>query len=458
MKTLRMQSRRGEPRSDRARLAPRIDALTSGGRSRVGLWMMVCVSLIFGVQAIDAQTARERRLLLNEYVSPEELISMSKTLPFDKAMSLFTDFSKKYLNKIIVDPMNNKKEIGIDVENQYWLQAFETVLRANSLWYEEKEEYFQIFSPSDSARAVSERAAAAVPRDTLGKLVLKNRDVKISSVFFDVDVVKSINAGINWSFLYNDTTRKAVQFGGDFSSGIADPTKQQQTGGTTGGQQVQAPGFVGRVIPSVNFTNISALISFFQSSKLGDVISSPQVVVSSGQEGKIQVGQDFYISTHDFAGNLVQQLQSAGIIIIVKPVVYEERGMRFINLTITAENSTIASAGASPIINRSSVKTSSVLLDGEETVIGGLYTTTESSERAGIPFLKDLPWYVFGLRYIFGYDNNSTAKKELIILLKAEIVPTLEERVADKLKRQENLIEKQRQEYERDIERHKVKR
>jgi type IV pilus assembly protein PilQ len=286
---------------------------------------------------------------------------------------------------------------------------------------------------------------------------MKNRDVKISSVFFSVDVVRSLNAGINWSFLYNDTTRRSVQLGGDFSSGIIDPKNQQQ-GSSSAAQQVQAPGFLGRVVPTVNFTNISALVSFFQSHKLGDVISSPQVVVSSGKDGKIQVGQDFYIATRDFAGNTVNQVQSTGIIITVKPTVYEERGLRFINLDITAENSTIASAGASPIINKSSVKTTSVLYDGEETVIGGLYTTTENTERAGIPFLKDLPWYIFGLRYIFGYDNTSSAKNELIILLKAEIIPTLEERVADKMKRQDNLIEKMREEFDRDIEKHKIKR
>ena len=45
-----------------------------------------------------------------------------------------------------------------------------------------------------------------------------------------------------------------------------------------------------------------------------------------------------------------------------------------------------------------------MLNDGEETVLGGLYSTTKTSTRAGVPFLRDLPWYVFGLRYIFGSE------------------------------------------------------
>src|SRR5450759_3464748 len=77
--------------------------------------LYLCAALIVGSYSATAQSNRERRLMLNEYVSPEELISMSKTLPFDKSVSLFTDFSKKYLNKIIVDPLNNKKEIGLSL-------------------------------------------------------------------------------------------------------------------------------------------------------------------------------------------------------------------------------------------------------------------------------------------------------------------------------------------------------
>jgi hypothetical protein len=40
-----------------------------------------------------------------------------------------------------------------------------------------------------------------------------------------------------------------------------------------------------------------------------------------------------------------------------------------------------------------------------------------------------LPWWFFGLRYIFGSDNVQVEKRELVILIKAEILPTLKERL-----------------------------
>jgi type IV pilus assembly protein PilQ len=77
--------------------------------------------------------------------------------------------------------------------------------------------------------------------------------------------------------------------------------------------------------------------------------------------------------------------------------------------------------------------TSIILLNGEETVVGGLYLNDAKTVRRGIPFLKDLPWWVFGLRYLFGYDKDEVAKKELIIILKANISPSIQERVATRL-------------------------
>jgi type IV pilus assembly protein PilQ len=68
------------------------------------------------------------------------------------------------------------------------------------------------------------------------------------------------------------------------------------------------------------------------------------------------------------------------------------------------------------------------MLNGEETVIGGLFVNEEANVRNGIPFLKDLPWWVFGIRYLTGSDETIIRKKELVILLKTELVPTLQER------------------------------
>lgn len=425
--------------------------------------LLVITGALLLAQVSAAQNNRERRLMLNDYVAPEELVSMSQTLTFDKAMLLFSDFSKRYLNKIIVDASNRKTAIGVDIENKYWLQAFEDVLRANRMWYDEREEFFYVYAPADTQKGASPGAAMAQAAiDSSSKVMFRQRDVRISSVFFTVDVVKSLNAGVNWSFLYKgDTTQlgsRPTQFGSEFYSGFEDPAvkaAQSGSGGGSGATTVIPPGFFARVTPAISFTNITALISFFQNNQLGDVLSGPSIVVSSGKQGRIQVGQDIFITTKDFAGNTIQQPVSSGIIIDVKPTVYMENDIKFINLDVKAERSTVS---AGPIINKSTAQTFSVLYDGEEMVLGGLYTNVESESRGGVPLLKDLPWWVFGLRYLFGYEQTTSSTQELIILLKAEIVPTIEERFSTAAsKKGQNLIEQTRQQNAQEIEKFKKK-
>ena len=54
-----------------------------------------------------------------------------------------------------------------------------------------------------------------------------------------------------------------------------------------------------------------------------------------------------------------------------------------------------------------------------------------------IPILKDLPWWVFGLRYLFGFNSTANSRRELVVLIKAELVPTIEERMAETVKPQD---------------------
>lgn len=92
-----------------------------------------------------------------------------------------------------------------------------------------------------------------------------------------------------------------------------------------------------------------------------------------------------------------------------------------------AERSTANPDPVSTIINKQEAVTQVLLYSGESTVIAGLYETDELTIRRGIPFLKDLPPWFFGLRYIFGYNSYEVNQTELIIVIKAEIIPSLRE-------------------------------
>jgi type IV pilus assembly protein PilQ len=208
-----------------------------------------------------------------------------------------------------------------------------------------------------------------------------------------------------------------------------DKTKTQSTGTT-----VQEPSFDLGVSGDFNIGNFfgeaTAIFKFFETQNMGEVIASPNIVVRDGRQGRIQVGSDISIKQKDFAGNIIENFFATGTIINVTPHIINEEGIDYTLLKITAERSTFVPDPSNTIINKTQASTEVIMLNGEETIIGGLFVNDQIKIRSGVPFLKDLPWYVFGLRYLFGSDEVRLSKKELVILLKAELVPTLKDRLA----------------------------
>lgn len=359
-----------------------------------------------------SQIGGRPRELRRTYVAPEEIVSMSKTMPFNQALQIFNDLSKKFLGKVIVDPESRTSPIGVDIDRMHWLDALELILRANRLWYEEYADYIKIV-PLTEVTGVT--APAAPTEEEKAKVEFETREVMISAVFFEADASKLKQYGFSWDFFRG----KGVNLGITMSAA-----------------EGKSGLFTVDVSPDLDFGSLVAVFKALESQQIGEVVANPRITVRSGQEGQIQVGSDVSTTVRDFAGNAITQFISTGSIIRVKPQVIRYDTIYFINLNLSIERSNAAQVAVGQIIiNKSSAQTSVLLLDGEETIIGGLYVNEERTTREGVPILKDLPWWFFGLRYLFGFDVKTTVKKELIILLKAEILPTLAERLKERAER-----------------------
>jgi type IV pilus assembly protein PilQ len=355
------------------------------------------------------------------YTSPQELVSIAPTTPLDRALTAISEISKKFTGKIIIDTERRTMPINVDIQGMQWKDALEAICRKNDIWFTEYENYIQIGAAAGS-EAGKNQPGAITTTGTGGAgdveihkepANFRSREVKISTVFFEVNLTKLDQAGIDWKFMKSTSN---VDINSSF----------------LGATQVTSTIFKTEVTPHVSFANLDFIASIFSNYELGEIMSSPDIVVRSGQEGRIQVGQDFSIRERDFAGNLIDKFYSAGTIAKVTPQVITEQGVSFIHMNVDVERSDVQPGAISTIINKTKATTNLLLLDGEETIIGGLYNSENDVVREGIPFLKDLPWYVFGLRYLFGFNSDNLVKKELVILLKAELVPTLQERITQK--------------------------
>ncbi len=348
----------------------------------------IFIGILFTQPAAQESAPREYNM--------EEFVSFDRNLPIKDALTILGQFSQKYENRIIVDPKEHVAPIGVGVEKMHWKRALEYILRSNHLAFKEHEQFYQIVEEETESGPGGE------------KINLNTREVEIDATFFEADYEALAEIGVDWSTISNGKVKLQTTFKG------AQSASQDMFSATLA--------YAGKSI------SVAALIKVFEGKQLGKVLANPQIRIMDGKEGKIQVGNNFFLTTRDFAGNTRFSEYEAGTILTVKPRIIEENGQAFIYLNISAEKSNVVQGANGVVKQITEGQTQVLLLDGEETAMAGLFSQEENKVRKGIPILKDLPWWFLGIRYLTGYNATSVKKKELVILLKARIVPSLTQR------------------------------
>jgi general secretion pathway protein D len=439
-------------------------------RVRSLLFLFLIIAAI--AHLVEAQSEQSiQRKAKGKIVNQDELVSFKSDVPYTKAIQSLGELSKKLDGRLVIDrsPLQGKdKTIGINIESMYWKDALELILRSNQLWYIDYPEYMEIASfeeigkkqgeqaqregpsrdisqtPSSSSvpTIMSPQAAAVVDSS---EYFSKVRDISISCVFFDLNRTKLLEDGMDFSIFRGSNLNLGVNIFG--------ATNPITTGTSTTTNSRLANEFMGVDIhPTGNNlgVDIKAALKMFEAEQLGEVISNSKIPVRSGLSSVLQVGDDFSVLEKDFSGNTVQKFYPTGTILNIKPRIFKVGEMEFMDIQYKVEKSTFEASTVTTIIHKTSTSGSLTLLNGEESYIGGMYSNSEVIIRQGIPLLKDLPWWVFGLRYIFGYDSKNIVKRELIVLLKAEILPSLEDR-AIKPQTVKNIIKESQEEMDKDL-------
>ena len=352
--------------------------------------------------------------LPREYIPEKELVVLSSSLEIGNALDILSEYAVEFAKKPIFDPLKTQGQIGIDIRSLPWRKALEIILSKHGLWYVEREHFFEVVRTAKGQQqggTVTE--ADFVELDGGKEIHLGARGVKIEAIFFQANRKKLREWGIDWSTFYNGKIEvRADQFGtlplGDDMLSVL----------------VAIPQSIAKV-------DVTGLLRTFDTSNIGEVLAQPQIVVTEGQEGIIQVGEDFSIKTRDFAGNIIDKFFSTGTIMKVTPYVLQEKDHSYIFLDVRVERSSAHPDVVSTIIKKSEATSFIQLYDGEQTLIAGLYSNETNTLRKGVPFLKDLPWWLFGLRYLFGFNRNEVIQMELVILLKASVLPDVRNRRQD---------------------------
>ena len=394
-----------------------------------------------------------------EFTNPDEIVAFDRSTSYEEAIEVINQFYQEFQNKFIIDQTGTTGPIGVTLPAMHWEDALDFILRLKNLSLIEAEEFVEIV-PLSSLETPAEQQQVQTQQNEIN---LDTREVRINATFFEGNRRALQEIGVDWSTLRGNVPEDVGTIvggqGPGADEGLPNTAFNDQFVSVNSFNAANVSQNVFNALVNLgpfgegdNAISVQALFSAFEADNLGEVLATPFTKVLDGQEGRVQVGQDFSIKQRDIAGNVTDQFFSTGTILTVVPTVIDINDTSFIHLEIEVERSSAQPDAVSTIINKQEATTQALLLDGEATTIAGLYRTEESSVRRGIPILKDLPPWFFGLRYLFGYNSNDFVEAELIIIVQASLEKTVKQRANEMFANKKTILDSEREYFRNNLE------
>jgi type IV pilus assembly protein PilQ len=363
--------------------------------------------------------------------------------------------------------------VTAELENVPWDQAFEEVLKINSLGYEREGNVLRIAPTSvlqkeaqerqllAQARALviplrtvmrrlsyanAENIAALLKSGTAGLLtqrgsvivddrtntliikelpefldavlaVISNLDTPEPQVMIEARIIEttktfSRSLGINWGF-----------------NGVADPAHGNTTGlvfpnqGSINGQVTldqPANGTLGISLGNVlNTFKLDLMLEAAESEGLVNILSAPKVATLNNQQAYIQSGVQLPVQTITNNTVTVQYINATLRLEVTPQVTAEGTVVMDINISKKEPDTglLIANAASAPISTKDA-KTRLVVRDGATAVIGGIYKVTTDANEGRVPGLASLP--IVG--YLFRNKERDQTNDELLIFITPRVI------------------------------------
>lgn len=191
----------------------------------------------------------------------------------------------------------------------------------------------------------------------------------------------------------------------------------------------------GGLVLSASSESVSMLLRALQETRRLDVLSRPQVMTLDNQAAFVQVGSrvprvtGVTVATTGQTNNVVDV--NVGLILGVTPRISPDG---LVVMEIDAEKSALGSEAdgvpisvsatgevvRQPVINTTTAQTTISAMSGQTVVLGGLITKSKAQIHRRVPMLSSIP--VLG--NLFRYDNVSSERTELLIIMTPHVVRT----------------------------------
>lgn len=246
----------------------------------------------------------------------------------------------------------------------------------------------------------------------LAKLDVPARQVVIEVTVAEVTLTDEFANGIEWAIRNINV------------NGMSGPLNLFP--GTGGGSTT---GLLWRALSSSG--QVSAVINLFAKDSRVTILSTPRVMVKSGEHANIDVGQEVPIITSQATlpdlpttggtSSILQNVQyrKTGVLLDVQPMVHSsDRVDLVISQEVSEASENQISSVPSPTILSRKLQTSLSLADGQAMLLGGLISNTRSDGKTKVPLLGDIP--VVGA--LFQQRRRTGIRTELVMLIRPYII------------------------------------
>lgn len=252
----------------------------------------------------------------------------------------------------------------------------------------------------------------AIVEDALRKLDVPPLQVMIEAAITEVGLNDGLRYGVQWNF----------------------QTGQSNFALSEGDNGTAARRFPGFSYFYSNNNDISATLNALEERTTVKVVSAPKLMVLNNQTAALQVGDQVPVLAQQVTplgggsstGNLLSantvEYRDTGVILKITPRVNVSGAVLLdVSQEVSDVQQTKTGVTNSPTITTRRVATTVSVQDGQVIALGGLFRDNKSFGKNGLPILSRIP-VLGGL--LFGNNDNSQKRTELIILIKPHVLRT----------------------------------
>ncbi|RVT93285.1 type III secretion system outer membrane ring subunit SctC [Sphingomonas crocodyli] len=247
--------------------------------------------------------------------------------------------------------------------------------------------------------------------------------VEVEATIIDINIDKMRELGINWRF-------GSGGFGALFGNGTDSDLGLLPVPGTSRRDNVT------NITPSANGGTISTIIgnqrqfigriTALEQKGAARIVSRPQVMTLSNVEAIFDRTRTFYVRV---AGREEVDLfnVTAGTVLRVNPHVFRDHDQTRIRVLVAIEDGSISPESVVeniPIVERSTVNTQAMVLNGESLLLGGMTVDADVDNVSKVPLLGDIPL----LGNLFKTRSKQRGHTERLFLITPRLA-TLSDRV-----------------------------